>query len=110
MKKLFLIVVTVFSLDSYAGNQTGVVDYVLVRASDGLISFRLKGGTMNAAPTCATQGYWMIKDENSNAGKLQYSMILSAQASGKTVYISGTNTCARWSDGEDADLIKISNQ
>ena len=95
--------------NAYAGTQIGTVDYIIVRASDGLVYFTIKGGSKNDNPACATNGYWMIKDENSNSGKLQYSMVLSAQASGKTISVTGMNTCTRWGDGEDVNYIKISN-
>ncbi|WP_102796411.1 hypothetical protein [Bowmanella denitrificans] len=45
--------------------------------------------------------YWVIKDENSTAGKSQFSMLMAAYAAGKTVRIIGNNTCTRWADGED---------
>ncbi|NRF25922.1 hypothetical protein HRJ45_12290 [Vibrio coralliilyticus] len=109
MKKLVLALLFVLSASVNAGNQTGTVDYIIVRASDGLIYFTLKGGSLNSRPSCATIGYWMIRDENSNVGKQQYSMILSAHASGKTVQVTGSNTCIRWGDGEDVNAIKILN-
>jgi hypothetical protein len=34
-------------------------------------------------------------------------IILVAHAAGKTVSITGMNTCNRWGDGEDVNLIKI---
>ncbi len=107
MKRVFLIMLLAVSFNVSAGSQTGTVDYIIVRASDGLVYFTLKGGALNARPSCATIGYWMIKDENSSSGKLQYAMILSAHASGKTVTVSGMNVCTRWHDGEDVDYIKI---
>ena len=90
-----------------AGSQTGTVSYIIVRDRDGLVYFALEGGAANSKPTCATLGYWMIKDEDSTAGMMQYSMLLSAQASGQTVTVVGHNTCTRWGDGEDVNYIKI---
>ncbi|MDX1252755.1 MAG: hypothetical protein IDH49_10990 [Gammaproteobacteria bacterium] len=91
-----------------AGVVTGQVDYVLVRASDGLIYVGLRNATvLSPAPTCATISYWMIKDENSNAGKQQLATLLAAQVAGKTITIWGSNTCARWRDGEDIDAVRI---
>ena len=87
MKHVVGILLLIISLNSYSGNQTGTVNYVIVIASDGLVYFTLKGGNLNSRPTCATIGYWMIKDENSNAGKQQYSMILAAHAAGKMVKV-----------------------
>lgn len=95
------------STGSYAGNQIGTVNYVIVRASDGLVYFALNGSVKTGSPSCATIGYWMIRDENSNAGKQQYAMLLAAQASGKRLNVVGLNTCNRWGDGEDVDWMQI---
>lgn len=109
MKKLIMCLLLVTSVNVSAGFQSGTVNYIIVRASDGLVYFTLKGGSMSGRPPCASIGYWMIKDENSNAGRLQYSMLLSAHASGKTVRVTGMNTCTRWGDGEDVNSIRIVN-
>lgn len=109
MKQLIGILLLALAFNVSAGSQSGTVGYVIVRASDGLVYFTLKGGTLNDRPDCATIAYWMIKDENSNAGKQQYSMILAAHAAGKTVSVRGMNTCNRWSDGEDVNTIQIIN-
>ena len=90
-----------------AGSQTGTVKYIIVRDSDGLIYFALTGGAASNKPSCATIGYWMLKDENSTTGMMQYSMLLSAQASGLTLRVTGYNTCSRWGDGEDVNSIQI---
>jgi len=47
----------------------------------------------------------MIKDENSNTGKQQLAILLAARASGETITVDGSNTCTRWGDGEDVDLV-----
>ena len=109
MKKTIGILLFVLSFNAYPGSQIGTVKYVIVRASDGLVYFALKEGEFNGRPACARIGYWMIKNENSNAGKQQYAMILSAHASGKIVSVVGTNTCTRWGDGEDVNTIQIFN-
>lgn len=110
MFKIFAMKALLFSSAILAGNQTGTVNYVVVRASDGLVYFHLKGGTSLDKPACATHSYWMIKDENSNTGKQQYSMILAAHLSGKTVKVTGANACTRWGDGEDVNSIQILTQ
>ena len=110
MKNVALLILSVFgallSPACIAGSQTGTVAYVVVRASDGLIYFALNG-TKAGSPSCATIPYWMIRDENSNSGKQQYALLIAAQASGKTVSVSGLNTCIRWGDGEDVDWIQL---
>ena len=94
---------------SYGGSQTGVVTSLDIRASDGLAYFHLSG-TASGRPTCAASSvYWMIKAENSLAGKQQLAMLLTALASGKTITVTGANTCSRWSDGEDVETLRIQN-
>jgi hypothetical protein len=107
MKLLFVIISLAVSTVCVAGNQAGTIADIFVRASDGLIYFVVNGSAKAGAPSCATFSYWIIRDENSNAGKLQYEMILSAQATGKTITVIGSNSCTRWSDGEDVDSLLI---
>lgn len=90
-----------------AGSVVGKVDNIWVRASDDLIFFTIKDGVASGKPACAKLGYWMIKDENSMTGKHQLSVLLAAQASQKQVQIIGFNTCTRWHDGEDVNVVKI---
>jgi hypothetical protein len=71
-----------------------------------LIYFSLNAVKTNS-PACATANYWIIRDENSNAGKQQYAMLLAAQLSGQMVYVIGSNSCDRWPDAEDANEINI---
>lgn len=111
MNKIFpILVILLFSNFVFAGSQQGKVDKVIVRASDGLIYFTLDDPSSRVQPApCAVNTYWIIRDENSNAGKQQYSMILAAHAAGKTVSVVGMNTCIRWGDGEDVNEIVILN-
>lgn len=108
-KAIFFTISLLFSLLSHAGEQTGTIQYLRVRASDGLIYFALTGTAKTSSPACATRGYWMIRDEKSGAGKQQYAMLLAAQLTGKSVVVSGLNTCSRWPDGEDVNDIYIMN-
>lgn len=97
---------TLLSASALAGTQSGKVTKVFVRASDGLIYFFVEG-TGAGKPACASAGYWIIKDENSAAGKRQLAVLLTARASGEAVTISGMNTCARWHDGEDVEEVVL---
>lgn len=100
---LFLMVLT---LSAEAGSQTGSVTFMTARSSDGLHWFALSGTPANR-PACATGPYFMIKDENSIAGKTQISMVLAAYAAGKTISVKGAGTCLRWMDGEDVDWLTV---
>ncbi|HDZ9494604.1 TPA: hypothetical protein RU013_001315 [Vibrio cholerae] len=106
-RKILLIFTLLLPFYAFSGTQTGKVAWLIVRASDGLIYFGIEGSPASGKPQCATQTYWMIRDENSNVGKQQYSLLLTAYASGKPVDVVGMNSCKRWGDGEDVNTIKI---
>jgi len=90
-----------------AGQVTGKITSVVVRQSDGLTYF-YTDGTPTGRPACAAATtYWMIKDEDSEAGRRLYSMILTARASGAQIIVTGANTCTRWGDGEDVERISF---
>lgn len=99
------VMATLAVASAFAGQQTGQVTQVIVRASDGLVHFYMNG-TATAKPACAANPYWVIKDENSAIGKRQLAMLLMARESGKQVIVGGANTCTRWADGEDVEYIR----
>lgn len=101
-----LITISFFSYSSFAGTQTGTITSLIVRASDGLVYFTINGEAQHK-PACAGHSYWMIRDENSNTGKQQYSLLLSAFASQTKVTVEGMNSCIRWKDGEDVNVIRV---
>lgn len=106
--KTLILVSCLFPLVSFAGSQGGKITQLIVR-SDNLHYFFLEGKPANR-PNCAlSQDYWMIKDENSVAGKTQISMLLTAYASGKAITVVGTGDCTRWPDGEDVSYIQFHN-
>lgn len=90
----------------HAGEQTGKVAMVQARSSDGLVSVELEGAH-TGKPDCAKYSYWMVKAEDSGAGKRQYAALLAAKLSGKTVKLLGANTCNRWPDGEDIESVLV---
>ncbi|EOD5226008.1 hypothetical protein ACJXBB_001693 [Vibrio cholerae] len=106
-KIIALFIFSFFLSSAYAGNQAGKVSWIVVHASYGLIYFGIDGSLASGKPHCASSSYWMIRDENSNVGKQQYSMLLSAHASGKTIEAIGMNTCIPWANGEDVNSITI---
>ncbi|MDM3871230.1 hypothetical protein QSV34_07660 [Porticoccus sp. W117] len=106
--KMFLLFLFFFSSNNYAGQATGKIKDILIRDSDGLVYIILKNDAqVSDKPACATNSYWMIKDENSETGKRQLSALLAAQLAGKEITIVGYNTCTRWGDGEDINLVRI---
>lgn len=83
---------------AYAGEQTGKILSLTVRAGDGLISFTMEN-TATGKPACAKYSYWIIADENSVTGKQQLAMLITARASGQVISVYGSNSCVRWNDG-----------
>lgn len=111
MKNIVLVLVLVlgllFSSSVLSGTQEGQITQILVRASDNLHYFYMSGVASDRAGCASGQSYWMIKDENTVAGKSHFSLILAAYAAGKTVKVTGTVNCTRWGDGEDVDIIHL---
>ena len=96
----------VVAISSVAGTQSGKIVKLYARATDGINLVHLSG-PRSGRPVCATQDYWIIKDENSTTGKKQFAMLLMAQAAGRTVMLEGpgSGACTRWGDGEDIGIV-----
>jgi hypothetical protein len=92
-------------LAASAGQVAGTINW-LAHRTDGLMYVSING-TRTGSPSCATIGYFMVRDENSEVGKKQFAMLLAAKATGARVEITGKNTCLRWGDGEDIDEVKL---
>lgn len=108
MRTISVVILLFLSLSAFAGQQTGQVDILYARAQDNLHLVTLKNASPKTnSPSCATNTYWLIKDENSVAGKSQFSQLLAAKMAQKNVSITGTNSCDRWNDGEDINIIII---
>lgn len=103
-KALVVSIFAITSISAIAGQQTGQVTRVMARASDGLTYFFMSGAA-SGRPSCATNSYWMIKDENSAAGKRQIAMLIAARSTGQEITVEGAGTCSRWPDGEDVNFI-----
>ncbi|MCO7225686.1 hypothetical protein [Pleionea sp. CnH1-48] len=110
MRIIFVSIALFLSLPVFASSATGKIDWLIVRDSDGLTYFTLKNFSRDEKPACAKHDYWMIKDEKSVSGKHQLSILLAAQASGKTVTVRGYAACTRWGDGEDVNSIQIRSE
>lgn len=95
-----------WSPTSFAGVQTGVITQIMVRASDDLHYFYMSNEA-TGRPACGTGTYWMIRDENSATGKHKFAMLLAAYAAGSQVTITGTDTCTRWANGEDVNMVRV---
>lgn len=85
--------------------QGTIIDFQ-ARSTDGLHYLHMNG-SRTTKPACATQNYFVIMDENSRAGQSQVAQILTAQATGRAVFVLGSGACTRWGDGEDVELIRL---
>jgi hypothetical protein len=86
---------------AHANSSEGKIKSLVVRASDGLQYVVIESAVSGRAACAANTTYYMITDEHSDAGKAQLAILLSAYMGGKSVYVEGTGTCTRWTDGED---------
>lgn len=103
-----VIAVTLSGLTFAVGEQTGLVTEIAVRASDGLVTFKLSNNAGPTRPYCASLStYWIIKDENSESGKRQLALLMMARAEKLPVTVKGTGACTRWPDGEDVNLLIV---
>lgn len=91
-----------------AGTAAGKVKELHVRASDGLIVVILNSPRYGK-PSCATQDYFIVRDGNSHTGEAQFAMLTAAFLNGTTVFITGSNACTRWLDGEDIEDVYYRN-
>ncbi|MFN4290098.1 MAG: hypothetical protein ACK4E7_04375 [Permianibacter sp.] len=105
-KWMGLVLLSVVASVADAGEQAGKVEKLVARDSDGLV-YMTMSGIPSGKPACAKNSYWMIKNENSESGKRQFAVLTAAMMAGKTVRVSGGNTCLRWSDGEDINWIMV---
>lgn len=90
-----------------AGQQTGTIDVLFVRQSDGLVYVQLSGTATSRAWCGRNSIYWMIKNENSDAGKRQYAALVAARLAASQITIRGTGDCFRWGDAEDIDEVLL---
>lgn len=103
---IFGLLVSLFFNCASASQQTGQITTIVKRASDGL-TYLWMNGSRTSKPGCAAGSYWIVANENSDAGKQQIAMLTAAKLSGQTITILGGNGCSRWGDGEDINEVHI---
>ncbi|EPG38531.1 hypothetical protein F907_01116 [Acinetobacter colistiniresistens] len=111
LSQLILLFSSIFFINNVSASEyTGKIEAIVVRDSDGLVYIYLSGNRSSDIPDCAKNtSYMMIKNENSPTGRRQLAMLMMAQATNKTVSVTGTNKCTRWPDGEDIEAIILRN-
>ena len=86
----------VYSLNGYA---LGVANHFTVQevrtdsSGKGMAKFSSLLVAEGQLPTCSTHDYHLAFDTNEPAGMAILSLLLAAQATGKTVYAKGTGEC-----------------
>ena len=98
-----------FSLGVFAGNGSGLVERVITQSTEdgGRVFFSV--GTLNNPPSChntATTDFAL--DITTALGRSQYAQVLTAQASGQTLSVTGTDDCSVWPDREAVNFMFVS--
>jgi hypothetical protein len=96
-----------FTRFAQAGTVTGPIENLIVRDSDGLVYVYISGPVAGRPSCAAGTSYWMVPNETSDSGKRLYAALLAARMSGRSVQITGKNTCTRWGDGEDINYVQL---
>ena len=105
MKRLSLAVLTssllMLSSQSFAGSSSGAVSNVTANVASRIF---FEAGTLAANPACATAGSWAL-DATTPEGKAMYALILTAQATDRTVTVTGNNLCTIQPDRETVQFM-----
>lgn len=98
-----------FSLIASAGNGTGLVERVLTQSTSdgGRVFFSV--GVQNNAPSCQGGSMDFALDITTALGRSQYAQVLTAQASGQTLSVTGTNGCETWPDREAVNFMVVNS-
>ena len=105
-KILFFSLLIVLSSSAHADRHLqGTVNYLIQRASDGLIYVQINGTPTGAG--CGTADYWVIRHETSEAAKRQFAMLMLAYATGKVVHLTSMSSCDRWPGAEDINEVRL---
>jgi hypothetical protein len=96
---LVALILGLCSFSALAGSGAGTVTVLRAHSSD-IIMFKLSGGHVGK-PACATatSDSWALS-LTTHTGRAMYALLLSAQAQGKGVQVSGTGDCSAWPDRE----------
>ncbi|GLS27786.1 hypothetical protein [Marinibactrum halimedae] len=114
MRFLVSIAILLISNSSIAGTASGQVTEIIAHTDGGnghgVFMFYIEGQRDNTPP-CSTVGggkAWAMSLEK-ESGRAMYSLLLSAQAQGKTVSVFGRGNCDSWGDREEPHYINLIN-
>lgn len=111
MKKL-LMIIAIFALNSgavFAGSSySGKIKSIHSGPGIAPIVFLIMENDPNNRQSCQTNNtYHYAFDASGDAGKVVFSMALSAYASGKSVYLGGTSECTVYPGMEDLKWLRL---
>jgi len=96
----------ILSSNALAGVGTGKVLDVTIRSQDGMMLIKVT--THNAPPSCVGWYHTFVKpNDGSPASKALLAMLLSAQASGKSVRVTGTGNCFAGTAAEEISELNV---
>jgi hypothetical protein len=79
----------------------------ILTTSDGRAFFE-QSGTRTTRPACATLTRWAF-DSTTATGQAMMANLLTSNAQGRKVYISGSGNCSAWGDSETVGGIQLAN-
>lgn len=107
MKKLLLAFFALMLLPvaSFAGNGSGAVSQIGA-VQNGIVVFKTSSHT--GAPVCASVALDWAINTSTASGKAIYALVLTAINQGKSISVTGNNTCDAWPDRETAAQVWVS--
>lgn len=109
MKKILWITVAILCASSPANaGSAGGPPINIMFAYNSVVFFDVITNR-SGAPACATMPTRFAVATNTDSGKAFVTAILTAQARGKTISVSGLGTCSTWADSEDVGLLLLDN-
>ena len=113
MKTIIISFLLLASSFSFAGNQLGTIQKLFVSGRDYAAQNQNPThvnitGSYNVKPDCATSGYWAVNTDTQQ-GKAILSLLLTANATGKSVSFQGTGNCSLRPDMETLFQVGIEN-
>ncbi len=111
--KLMIFFLLFASSVSYAGNQVGTIQKLFISGRDYPAPNQnpthvFVTGNYNAKPDCASSGYWALNSDTQQ-GRAILSLLLTANATGKSISLLGTGDCSLRPDMETLFQVGIEN-
>ncbi len=107
-RSVFVLTAMLVASPVSASNADFSAPYGIITNEYGVVFFHTNGAR-SALPTC---NYPVIANRfvisaNTDAGKAMVSLLLTAQARGKRVFVGGTGNCNVWGDTETVSHLQV---